>query len=298
MDSIRSIIVPVDFSAPSRAATERACMIATSFEVSLHLVHAATVPIPGMSHEFAAPGFEWETIREAARKELDTIASDLEQRGFEITHDVVSHDPVEAIAQAVAERDGSLVVMGSAGHSGIDRVILGSVAERTLRSVDAPVLVVKEDAAEARHSISRIVLATDFSPHAEAAANMAIVFAKRLGARVAICHVQSVPSSAWLAIGVPPPASFVEDLRKQANERMQRVLERFTEAEIDTETHLLSDTASLAIPSLAKELDADLIVMGTRGLSGVRHVLLGSVAERTVRLSSCSVLAVHEGPKS
>ena len=55
----------------------------------------------------------------------------------------------------------------------------------------------------------------------------------------------------------------------------------------------MSESPSEAIITVAKEIDADLIVMGTRGLSGFKHVMLGSVAERTVRLASCPVMTVH-----
>lgn len=59
---------------------------------------------------------------------------------------------------------------------------------------------------------------------------------------------------------------------------------------MEARTHLVADTPSLAIPALADDLGADLIVLGTRGHSGLRHVMLGSVAERTVRIASCSAL--------
>lgn len=290
MDALRSIVVAVDFSSPSRAATERAVGLAKLSDATIHLVNSARLPMPVISHEFAIPGPEWEPIRSASQKEIDAIVADLQGRGIDATGEVSREGAVDAILSAAARHDANLIVMGSHGHTGLRHVILGSVAERTLRGSPIPVMVVKEDEADANQAIRRIVFATDFSSHAEAAAELAIAFAKSLGASVEICHVEVTKSPAWMSIEPPPPSDWIEAIRREAGERMQVVLQEFTKAGIEARTHLVEDTPSLAIPNLATELDADLIIMGTRGQSGLRHVVLGSVAERTVRLATCSVL--------
>ncbi len=291
MDAIHSIIVPTDFSAPSRAATERAVVLAKAWDATLHLIHSARVPMPAVHHEFAIPGPEWETVRRAAEKQIDRVCGDLQARGVQVTKAVTRKSAVEAIVSAARDLRPDLVVMGSHGHTGLQHLMLGSVAERTLRAVEVPVMAVKEDEQRASEPIRNIVLATDFSPHAHSAAELAIVFARRFRARVDICHVHAVPRSALMSIEPPPPSDWLDALERSAGERVQKVLDQFRSAGVEAETHLVADTPSLAIPNLAEELEADLIVMGTRGLSGLRHVMLGSVAERTVRLASCSVLA-------
>ena len=292
METIQSIIVPVDFSPNSSAAVERASALAKRFGASLHLVHGITVPIAGIPHEFAVPGPDWETIRQAAQKELDAIADELQGRGHEVTANIHRAEAVPAIQKEIEDQRGSLVVMGSAGHTGLSRFILGSIAERTLRSVSIPVIAVKEDTEAAKSEIRKIVLATDFSDHSRAAEDWALTLAKGFNARVEICHVTYVPTATWASVEIPPPVSLEEDLRREATPRIEEVLKRFKEEKVEADTHLISSAPSLAIPALAEELGADLLVMGTRGTSGLRHVLLGSVAERTVRMSSCSVVAV------
>ena len=294
MARIDSMVVAVDFSAPSRAATERARTLAKRWGARLHLVHSARFPMPAMSHEFAIPGPEWETIRDAAQKELDAIAANLEADGLRVTREVSQDAAVSAILDASKRRDAGLIVMGSHGHTGLEHLMLGSVAERTLRSARVPVLVVKEAEAEAGGEIKRILLASDFSPHAAAAAELAVEFAAELDASVDICHVHALPSTPWFSIEAPPPADWAEALKRLAGERIQDVLRRFEAAGVEARTHLVEDTPSLAIPSLAEELGADLIVMGTRGNTGLKHVLLGSVAERTVRIATCSVLTTAQ----
>ncbi len=298
MESIRSIVVAVDFSAPARAATERAAALARRGGATLHLVHSVRLPMAAMSHEFAIPAPDWEAIRDAAQKEVEAIAADLVGRGLDATSEVSREEPVDAILAAAAQHDADVIVMGSHGHTGLRHMMLGSVAERTLRMATTPVLVVKEDEAGAADDIRRIVLATDFSPHADAAAELAVAFAKWLGASVDICHVQATPQAAWVSIEPPPPNEWVEALHRNAAERIQGVLAAFRDAGVEARTHLVDDTPSVAIPALAEECDADLIIMGTRGHSGLKHVLLGSVAERTVRMATCSVLTTPLHPKA
>ena len=299
MISVSSIVVGVDFSAPSRAALERARSLARRWGSTLHLVHSARFALPPMTHEFAIPGPEWKTVRDAAQKELDAIAAGLEAEGLAVTRDLSKDPATDAILKAVDRYSADLIVMGSHGHTGLDHLMLGSVAERTLRLSPVPVWVVKENEREAGKPVERLLFATDFSEPANAAAELAIDFALQLGASVDLCHVHAVPTARWVSVEAPPPNDWTEAIKGMASDQIQALLSRFEEAGVEARTHLVSDTPSLAIPALAEELDSDLIVMGTRGHSGLKHVLLGSVAERTVRIARCSVLtSAARAPKS
>jgi nucleotide-binding universal stress UspA family protein len=293
MSSLESIVLATDFSEPSRAAAERACMLAKRTGAKLHLVHSARMPVPPLTHDLAGPGLAWESINEAARKELDALAASIAERGIEVSAEVSESDPVEAIAQAIDQHTAGLVVMGTRGNTGIVQVLLGSVAERTLRGVHGPVMVVKEEPQAAAREIRRILLATDFSSAANAAAEFSVELARSFEAHVDVCHVFTKPTQYYASYDVPPPQDFVDQLRGAAAERVHAVLQSFVDAGVPAESHLITNTPSQAIPSLAEELAADVIVMGTRGTSGVRRMLLGSVAARTVRLARCSVVTVN-----
>lgn len=85
---------------------------------------------------------------------------------------------------------------------------------------------------------------------------------------------------------------FYEDLQSEATARVERAAKELAAEGIAAPGIALSDPASAAIVAQAASLPADLIVMGTRGLTGLKHVVLGSVAERVVRTAPCSVLTV------
>ncbi len=88
------------------------------------------------------------------------------------------------------------------------------------------------------------------------------------------------------------PADYQVQLRARARQRLTTLRERVERDRLPVEVHLSERFPSEAILRAAEELDADLIVMGTRGLTGLKHVVLGSIAERTVRMAHCPVLTV------
>jgi nucleotide-binding universal stress UspA family protein len=88
------------------------------------------------------------------------------------------------------------------------------------------------------------------------------------------------------------PTAFIEEAREAAAAKLDALIRRVATEGVTATSHLSEVPAASAIVDLAEELGADLIVMGTRGHTGLKHVLLGSVAERTLRHAPCSVLTV------
>ncbi len=141
---IRTILVAHDFSEHSDAALETAVELARGFGAVLHLVHSYAIPIHGvMPYEFAVPDGVWDGIREAAGRRLDEIRGKVEAEGLEVSSELSPELPSEAVVKCAAERGADLIVMGTRGLSGLKHVVLGSVAERTLRDAPCPVLTVK-----------------------------------------------------------------------------------------------------------------------------------------------------------
>jgi nucleotide-binding universal stress UspA family protein len=143
--------------------------------------------------------------------------------------------------------------------------------------------------------IERILVPVDFSEDAREAVDHAIEFAQSFGSEIHLLHSYQINPGGLMPYGPSLPVDFYDGLRAGAGEELAKVRDRVVEAGLTCEMHLSQDIPSSAIVSAAKELSADLIVMGTRGLSGLKHVLLGSVAERTVRFAPCPVLTV--GPR-
>lgn len=134
--------------------------------------------------------------------------------------------------------------------------------------------------------LQEILVAHDFSPHARRALEYGIGLAEATGARVHVLH----------AYRVQPELVIPGDLWDRIEAAAARGLEEAAGVAgargIDVETHLCSTHPVRAIRETAEKIGADLIVMGTRGLSGWRHVLIGSIAEAVVRVAPCPVLTV------
>jgi nucleotide-binding universal stress UspA family protein len=290
MGRFRSIIVPTDFSTASQAVTDHAAKLASLDGASVHLVHAVSFPLIATAYEISVPAPMWEGVRQAARENLEEIQKTIEGKGVQtVTAELSnSRDPVAAIEDATEAHAGDLIVMGTHGHSGLKHAFLGSIAERTIRNADCPVLAVKGDAVT---PIARILLAVDFSIHSNRAVDLAAGLAKRLAASVDVVHAFGLPADY-----TPYASHFGTDLEQKiqtcASDRLDSIRDRLERDEVPVTLHFRRGLPSLVIAEVAEETRCQLIVMGTRGNSGLSHVLLGSVAERTLRAAPCSVLVV------
>jgi len=120
----------------------------------------------------------------------------------------------------------------------------------------------------------------------------AVELAKQSGAAIHIVHAYRFPVDVDAPYEVSLPEDYLEAVRQVVHRKLEAVAEKVAAEDLKVEWHLVSVPEASAIANLAEEVGADLIVMGTRGNTGLKHVLLGSVAERTIRLSPCSVLTV------
>jgi nucleotide-binding universal stress UspA family protein len=143
-----------------------------------------------------------------------------------------------------------------------------------------------------------LLVATDFSEHADSALDCAIALATTFEAKIHLVHAFDVPLPFVSPYEVAIPDSYLEATREEAIERLAAREEKVKSAGVAVEAHLAEVPAAPAIADAAEEIGADLIVMGTRGHTGLKHVLLGSVADRTLRLAPCSVLTVKKPERS
>jgi nucleotide-binding universal stress UspA family protein len=214
-------------------------------------------PLIATAYEVSVPTAVWEGVRKAAQENLEKARNAIEGKGVPVTAEVCEAptDAVQAIASAVEAHEADVVVMGTHGHRGIKHAFLGSA---------------------------------HFSCHSDRATKLTCSLAKRLGASVDLLHV--IDDAPYYAASIQLIA---EQIHASAARQIERVEREITEMKIPTEPHLLQGSPSEVIADLARTLGSDLIVMGTRGNSGLKHLLLGSVAERTLRMAPCSVLAVN-----
>ena len=140
-------------------------------------------------------------------------------------------------------------------------------------------------------SIQRILVPIDFSENASHALEWAIDFARDLGAEIDLLHAYATSPNLGV-YGVDLPGTLEEDVRRAAQKQLAAVAHDVAAKGIRVREHLAREDPSVAIAEQAQMLGSDLIVMGTRGLGGFQHLLLGSVTERTIRHAPCPVLSV------
>jgi nucleotide-binding universal stress UspA family protein len=143
-------------------------------------------------------------------------------------------------------------------------------------------------------TLDEILVPVDFSDDAAAALDRAIELAQHFGARIHLLHAYESLSATASAYGGGIPVDLGERIREAAAVRLEEWRARGAGKGVEIDVHLSSSLPSQAILDTAREVGADMIVMGTRGISGLMHVLVGSVAERTVRHATCPVLTVKQ----
>jgi nucleotide-binding universal stress UspA family protein len=139
----------------------------------------------------------------------------------------------------------------------------------------------------------KILVPIDFSEHSSAALENAVELAKVFGSKLHLLHCYPIQPGGISPYGIVIPSSYVAELRKAATKQLAEWQAKRVPAGIAVESSTSSEAPAEAVLQTAKQIGADLIVIGTRGLTGLKHVMLGSVAERTVRLATCPVLTVH-----
>jgi nucleotide-binding universal stress UspA family protein len=143
-----------------------------------------------------------------------------------------------------------------------------------------------------------ILAPTDFSPYANYALDYAIELAKTLQARLTFLHVIYLTPLAMGDIGVSGLVPYLEEIETDAQQRMQTLLNRVHQEGLQGETVIVHEVPFQAIINTAQDKGADLIVMGTHGRTGLTHALMGSVAEKVVRLAPCPVLVTRGTTKT
>jgi nucleotide-binding universal stress UspA family protein len=137
-----------------------------------------------------------------------------------------------------------------------------------------------------------IVVPIDFSEHASSSLDYAIELGKQFKSKLHLIHSYPIHPIMVSPYGVALPPDLDRSFREAADKQLAAWAERARQSGLTVETSTSSDTAAEAITQCAEQIHADLIVMSTRGLTGLKHIVLGSVAERTLRHAPCPVLTI------
>lgn len=296
---LRSIVAATDLSPSAVAAIEWANEIAIDHQAGLHLVHAAN--LAGWSTDYLEVDARIPIqVQEAARQRLEQLGARYREHDRPISTEVRSGEPCNVILTAAEDHEADLVVVGTRGERGLDYLLLGSTAQRVVQRAPCPVLTVHPQTAEQGTPIRNILLATDFSAAAEAALEFSLSLSRpgTRQTRMLLLHAYLVPYDLLDGDGfVSAAASLAQWQTAQAD--VEQRLEGYTRDLIDSGIEVTALGIEGYPPEIivdkALEYEVDLIAMGTRGRTGLSHLLLGSTAERVIQRAPCPVLTVRKG---
>lgn len=281
---MKEIMLATDFSERSDRALRRATLLARQFDAALTIIHVVDDDQPKRIVDS-----ERDTATELLR-ELQSTVRTVDELACEIR--VVLADPFDGVVRSVEEKGPDLLVIGAHRRRALRDVFVGTTAERTIRSVACPVLMVNAPpVGRYRH----VMLTSDLSEGAKATVNVCAALGLAQGGDASILYVYDAPA-ARLAMGHTLPTdgreSYLEELRKEAT----RNLSDFVEA---SKWRSLKRILRQGLHGTAEEIirasdeeKVDLIMVGTHGRTGLAKFFLGSVAEAVLRKAECDVLAI------
>lgn len=148
--------------------------------------------------------------------------------------------------------------------------------------------------------VRRILIPTDYSPASDAIADQACELAKHFGAEVHVLHIMEAFDTPYPYLGPPFNQNVTWEplIRQQAEEALAKWPLPANAEGLTVKRALLTGSPAINIVNYAKENGVDLIIMATHGRTGLSHILLGSVAENVIRLSTCPVLTIRPEVKA
>jgi nucleotide-binding universal stress UspA family protein len=296
MITIRHILCPVDFSEYSASAVSHAAALARWYEARLTLLHV--VQTVGAMDLPPVP------LEEEERRQLDarlrTLAPPAPGVNVEYVLREAPEVPAEILAYARQAR-ADLLVVGSHGRSGFERLLLGSVTEKLLRRAACPVMVVPKGLGGAQPdavpAFDRILCPVDFSEASLASLTLAMNLAQEASSALTIMHAIEIPPE--LSEYLPPPELDVDAIRAAAEAAALRRLRTLIPDSVRTycsvETLVVEGAAYRQILKVAAERHVNLIVIGVHGRGALDLMVFGSNTARVTRAAACPVLVVREG---
>lgn len=277
--NVDRLLVPIDGSDCANNAVDYAIALADRFDATVTLL---TVVDERRLENPKYAGHE----RDAATALVTEAAERLQEAGVAVETAVRVGQPAEEIVSETDELSADLVVMGTHGRSGVERLLIGSVADGVIRRSSVPVLAVPPDATTV--AFENVLVATDGGRVATRAVGLGSVVAHAFDGRL---HAISVVEPTGLGVDVRS-AELYDVLSDRAEGALEAVESRATAAGIDITTAIEYGQPANRVSAYSQDHDVDLVVLGTHGRSGLDRLLLGSVAEKTLRLSAVPVLVV------
>jgi len=291
------VTVTTDLSASSEPALHAAAELARLSGARVTLLHV--IGFSGLSEASVLRDSLVKLEREyraGAQPRLEALCERIFQ-GVSVEIAVVEGmGGASSICTYAREHAVDLLVIATHGRTGAKRFVLGSVTERVVQHAPCDVFVVRsgiELKADGHLQFQKIFVPTDFSRSAEHALERAVHLAKLAQGEIHLLHAYTLPVTVGVSdVPLAFPQEFFDQVRDAAQAHLDRLVRTVTAQGVRVQPHLVCDTPARAILEAAESIVPDVIVMGTHGRTGMKHVLLGSVAERTVRLAHCPVMTI------
>ena len=301
--NIDSILFPTDFSDVAEGAFAHAAHLAVQYDATIHVFNVVspdeapdTNPMDFLP---VTPPEEGAGPSDAAVQHMEVQTATQERGTVPVIYSQMdSASPSEAIIDYAAERDVDVVVMGTHGRQGMDRLLSGSVSEEVVRGAPCPVFTVLPSEEESGiPTISRVLAPVDLSEQSSMVVNHAAALSDAYGAPLDLLHV--VEEAAYpSAYGLDATSTNQPNVQNRAREALETLAGELEMRPDPVHIHVLAGNAARDIVEFADEHEADLIVMATHGRTGLERFLIGSVAEKVVRRAPCPVFTLKSFGKS
>lgn len=293
MLQLERILCPVDFSEFSARAYDYARSLARHYNAKLYLQHVVDFTLSSYAY-FADMTYITdlsERVRNDARSQLEEFVKRPAAGGA--PPELVLHEgmPSELILGFAENQQMNLIVMGSHGVNGADRMALGSVAEKVLRKASCSVLVVRRPEHDFASpgseqdpiQLRKLLFCTDFSEYSTRALDHAVSIAAEYDAELTVLYVlEHMPASADL-----------ESVTKPLLVQLDGVIAPAARERCTIKPLVRVGKAYLEIIQRAAEMRTDAVIMGVRGRNALNLAVFGSTTHRVIQLGPCPVLAVH-----
>jgi nucleotide-binding universal stress UspA family protein len=303
MISFNRILVPVDFSEPSRKAVTYGLTLAAQLNAKLfiaHVVPSSTV----LNYTFPAETYEIEKQKyEDATKEIRDLAPARYAAKFDVETIVKTGGIEKELLGIIHRKSVDLVIMGTHGRRYPGRWFIGSVTEHLLRTVPIPVLTVSHLGPEDHSielglvSLKQILYATDLSDSLGIGMQYAIELARRTGAQLTAMHV--VDHAKFVLVSDSTKA-YLEAARVklmgEMRSRLDDLVLREKPADVAVETLVVGGRPYEKILEVAEQRSMDIIILNLHSKGVLERAFLGSTAERVVRLARVPVLSIPIAP--
>lgn len=272
-----SLLLATDFQEPARRALLHGIKLATALETSLTILHVVKTPTD-LSRK-APDSRALRSLRTSALLELGRLTRLAKERGVSAQPLLLYGDPIGCIVETAMQVHAKMVVIGTEGRTGWDRLRIGSTARGVVREAPCPVLTVHGGLAgdvfrhPAKVRLRRVLIATDFSRDANSAFQIVRSLAPKLQASIRLIHASESSSNS-----------------KQAERMITRYVRALRDDGIEAEGGCVQGEPIEAILRQAATYQTDLLVVGSSGRRGLSRLVLGSVAEALLMRAGCAVL--------